>query len=185
MKTSSFLKRLALAASCAAFVPAAAAAQPVPDEGQLAVGAEFGVFLPADEVLDPGLVGGGLIEFYATPRVGIRGTVTAIRNGYDRSGDEDERQIRFGADVIYNWEYGAVHPFAGGGIGMHLLRYYNEGENLGDNDTEFGAQVLGGAEFFLNREWTVKAEARYQWVGDRPLLNPDGLALTVGVKRYF
>jgi hypothetical protein len=58
-----------------------------------------------------------LIEFYVSPRVGIRGTVTAIRNGYDREDDDDERQLRFGADVVYNWEYGAVHPFAGGGIG--------------------------------------------------------------------
>ena len=168
-----------------ALFPSISAAQPVPDTGQVAAGAEFGVFIPADEQLDFGLTGGGLIEFYASPRVGIRGAVTAIRNGYDREDDDSERQLRFGADLIYNWEYGAIHPFLGAGVGMHLLRFYRDGDNEGPNDNEFGAQVLGGLEFFLNRAWTVKGEARYQWVADRPNLNPDGLGLTVGLKRYF
>ena len=170
---------------CLSFLPSLAAAQPVPNAGQVAIGGEFGVFIPADEQLDPGIVGGGLLEFYATPRIGIRGSVMAIRSGYDRDDDDDERQLRFGVDVIYNWEFGRVHPFAGGGIGMHLLRFYRDGDNEGPNDTEFGVQGLGGAEFFLNRAWTVKAEGRYQWVADRPNLNPDGLSLTIGLKRYF
>ena len=157
----------------------------MPSAGQVAAGAEVGVFLPTDSQLSSGIVGGGLFEFYATPRVGIRGSVMAIRNGYDRVDDDDERQMRLGLDVIYNWEYGGVHPFAGAGIAMHFLRFYRDGDNEGPNDTEFGAQLLGGAEFFLDTAWTLKAEARYQWVGDRPNLNPDGLALTVGVKRYF
>ena len=185
MANSSFLNRCAALISCLVLCPALAGAQPVPDAGQVAAGGEIGLFIPADEQLDLGITGGGLIEFYVSPRVGIRGTVTAIRNGYDREDDDDERQLRFGADLIYNWEYGAVHPFAGGGIGIHLLRFYRDGDNEGPNDNEFGAQVLGGLEFFLNRAWTVKGEARYQWVADRPNLNPDGLGLTVGVKRYF
>lgn len=185
MNTSSILTRLALGLFCLTLIPTAAAAQPVPDEGQVALGGEIGVFLPTDEQLEPGLVGGGLIEFYVSPRVGIRGSVMAMRNDYERGGDDEERQLRFGGDVIYNWEFGAVHPFAGAGIGVHLLRFYDEGENVGPNDTEVGGQILGGAEFFLNREWTVKAEGRYQWVGDRPFVDLDGLALTIGVKRYF
>jgi opacity protein-like surface antigen len=163
----------------------AAAASAQPNAGQVAAGGEIGVFIPADEQLSPGFTGGGLLEFYATRRIGIRGTVMTIRNGYDRRDDDDERQVRFGADVIYNWEFGRVHPFAGGGIGMHLLRFYRDGDNEGPNDTEFGVQGLGGVEFFLNRAWTVKTEGRYQWVGDRPSIDPDGLSLTVGLKRYF
>jgi hypothetical protein len=180
-----FVNRVVLAAACAVLLPLAAAAQPVPDTGQVAIGAEFGIFLPTDDRLATGLVGGGLIEVYAAPRLGIRGSVTAIRAGYDREDDDDERQIRLGVDAIYNWEFGAIHPFAGAGIGVHFLRFYRDGDNEGPNDTEFGWQALGGAEFFLNREWTVKAEGRYQWVADRPNLNPDGLALTLGLKHYF
>ena len=185
MTTSSLLKSLSCAVFALFLLPAASAAQRVPDSGQVAAGAEFGLFLPADEQLTAGLVGGGLLEVYASPRVGIRGSVMAIRNGYDRRDDDDEREIRLGLDLIYNWERGGVHPFAGVGVGMHFLRFYRDGENDGPNDTEFGAQVLGGADFFVNREWTVKAEGRYQWVADRPNLNPDGLSLTIGLKRFF
>ncbi len=185
METSALFTRLLLSALGALLIPTLAAAQPVPDAGQVAAGAEIGVFLPSDDQLDNGIVGGGLIEYYVTPRVGIRGSVMAIRSDYERGGDDEERQIRFGGDVIYNWEYGAVHPFVGAGVGMHLLRFYDEGDNVGENDSEFGAQVLGGAEFFLNRAWAIKGEGRYQWVGDRPFYDPDGFALTIGVKRYF
>jgi opacity protein-like surface antigen len=185
MATSSFFSRCFVVIACFALFPVPASSQPVPDGGQVAAGADIGMFIPTDEQLEPGITGGGLIEFYASPRVGIRGTVTAIRNGYDREDDDSERQLRFGADVIYNWEYGAVHPFLGAGVGVHLLRFYRDGDNEGPNDTEFGGNVLGGLEFFLNRAWTVKGEARYQWVADRPNLDPDGLGLTIGLKRYF
>jgi opacity protein-like surface antigen len=183
MSTSSFASRTFAAALCALAIPALAAAQPA--AGQVAAGAEIGLFFPADEQLATGVTGGGLFEYYVTRRLSIRGTVMAIRAGYDRQDDDDERQLRFGGDVIYNWEGGKIHPFAGGGIGLHLLRYYRSGDNVGPNDTNIGAQVLGGVEVFLNRAWTVKGEGRYQWVEDRPSLNPDGLSLTIGIKRYF
>ena len=185
MSTSSFLRHLIITSALALACPLVAAAQPVPNTGQVAAGAEVGLFFPADENLDAGIVAGGLVEFYVSPRLGIRGTVTAIRSGYDRNDDDDERQLRFGGDVIYNWEFGKVHPFAGGGIGIHLLRFYRDGDNEEPNDTNFGGQALGGAEIFLNRAWTVKLEGRYQWVEDRPNLDPDGFSATVGVKRYF
>jgi opacity protein-like surface antigen len=186
MTTSAFLRQLGCAALVALLVlPTPAAAQQVPHEGQVAIGAELSVYFPADDQLGMGVLGGGLFEIYATPRFGIRTSVTAIRNGYDRRDDDDERQLRLGVDGIYNWEGGVVHPFVGAGVGMHFLRFYRNGDNEGPNDTAFGAQVLGGAEIFMNRQWTTKLEARYQWVGDRPNLNPDGLALSIGVKRYF
>ena len=185
MTTSALLQRSAVVACLVLMGPLLAAAQPVPNTGQAALGGEIGLFVPADDQLDSGLVGGGLLEFYVSPRVGIRGSVMAIRSGYDRRDDDDERQVRIGADVIYNWEYGKVHPFVGAGLGVHLLRFHRDGDNEGPNDNELGGQILGGAEFFMNRKWTVKTEARYQWVADRPNLNPDGFAVTIGVKRYF
>jgi opacity protein-like surface antigen len=185
MDTSAFVQRVTLVALCLGLIPALAAGQPVPRSGQVAAGAEVGLYVPRDGRLQSGIVGGGHLEFYATPRVGIRGSATAIRTGYDRFDDDDERQLRFGLDLIYNWEYGTIHPFLGGGIALHRLSFHRGGRNVGPNDTQVGAQALGGIEFFLNQAWAVKTEARYQWVGDRPNLNPDGLALTVGLKRYF
>jgi opacity protein-like surface antigen len=186
MTTSSIVQRLCFPALVALLLlPFSAAAQPVPAAGQVAAGVELGVFPPTDSQLSAGVVGGGLLEVYATPRIGVRGTVTAMRSGYARFDNDTERQVRLGLDVIYNWERGAVHPFVGGGVGMHFLRFHRDGRNVGPNDTQFGTQALGGVEFFLNRAWALKAEGRYQWVGDRPNLNPDGLALTIGAKRYF
>ena len=144
MDTSSFTRHLILTIALVLACPLLAAAQPVPNTGQIAVAGEVGLFFPADEQLDAGIVGGGLIEFYVSPRLGIRGTVTAIRSCYDRDGDNEE-----------------------------------------PNDTNFGGQALGGAEIFLNRAWTVKLEGRYQWVEDRPNLDPDGFSTTIGIKRYF
>src|ERR671913_233268 len=80
-------------------VPTSAAAQP--RTGQVAVGADIGLFVPTDERLSSGLMADGFVDFYATPRLGIRPIVTAIRNGYDRFDDDDERQLRIGVDVIY------------------------------------------------------------------------------------
>jgi opacity protein-like surface antigen len=185
MFTSAFAGRSCAIAMLACIAPLPVSAQPVPDAGQVALGVDFGVFLPADEQLDPGGIIGGLIEFYATPRLGIRASLMAIRNGYDRPDDDEERQLRIGGDVIYNWEFGRVHPFAGGGLGLHLMRFYRDDEGEGPDDSNLGVSALGGAEFFLNRWWTFKLEGRYQWVGDRPNLNPDGLAVTGGFKRYF
>ena len=55
----------------------------------------------------------------------------------------------------------------------------------GAADGKLGFAMLGGLEYFLNRAWTVKGEAQYHWVGDRPGVNPDGLAMRIGLKRYF
>jgi opacity protein-like surface antigen len=189
MSTSTLMRYLLCTAAVFALVPAAARAQQVPHAGQVAAGGEIGVYVPTDEPLSPGYTWGGLIEFYATPRIGIRGTVMTMSNEYDGRDDVEEDQTRFGVDFVYNWEFGRVHPFAGGGIGMHLLRLDREDADAGDEDnTEFSVQGLGGIEFFLNRAWTVKTEARYQWVGTpdkRGSIDPDGLSLTIGLKRYF
>ena len=186
MKTPTFAPLpVFLLASVMLAMPAEAIAQPVPSTGQVAAGIDVGLFLPSDDQFDTSITGGGFFEFYLTPRIGVRTGVMAMRPSYQRGTDEQERQIRLGADLIYNWEYGHIHPFAGGGLGMHLLRTYDDGQNVGTNYSKVGVSALGGFEYFLNREWTVKTEGRYQWVGDIPLVNPNGFALTIGLKRYF
>jgi Outer membrane protein beta-barrel domain len=180
--TSSAIRLVLLAALLTA-VPTLASAQPLP--GQVAAGGDIGLFVPSDEQLDAGWMADGFVEFYATRRVGFRPIVTAIRNGYELADDTDERQLRLGLDVIYNWEGGNIHPFLGAGIGIHFLRLYSNGDHVEPDDNNFGANVLGGLEVFLNRAWTVKFEGRYQWVEDRPHVDPDGFGLLVGLKRYF
>jgi opacity protein-like surface antigen len=179
------LRASVLSGLIALAIPGTSSAQPVPNGGQVAVGGDIGVFLPSDDQTDGSFIAAGLVDYYFTPRLGIRGSVATTRPGYTRGTDEQERQIRLGADIIYNWEMGKIHPFAGGGLGIHFLRFYNNGDNVGPNDEKAGVSGLGGVEVFLNREWTFKLEGRYQWVDDRPLYDPDGFALTFGIKRYF
>jgi opacity protein-like surface antigen len=165
--------------------PSPSSAQPVPNTGQMAAGGEVGIFLPTDDQVDGSFIAGGFFEYYFTPRLSIRGSLSETRPSYSRGNDEEERQFRLGGDVIYNWERGKFHPFAGGGLGIHRLRFFDDGDNIGENDTNVGVSGLGGVEVFLNREWTFKIEGRYQWVDDRPAYDPDGFAMTFGIKRYF
>jgi opacity protein-like surface antigen len=183
MTNSAFLLRSIPIAAVVLLTPLVATAQP--RTGQVAAGADIGAYLPKDEQLSNGWMADGFVEFYATPRVGIRGIVTAIRNGYERFDNDDERQLRLGVDVIYNWEGGKFHPFVGAGFGAHFLRFYRDGDHEEPDDNNFGSNILGGVEVFINRAWTTKFEARYQFVQDRPNLDPDGLGLLIGLKRYF
>ena len=163
--------------------PLTASAQP--RDGQVALGGDVGLFFPADDQFDSAVIWGGFLEGYVTRRVGIRGSLFVTSPEYERGTDEHERQMRLGADVIYNWEGGKVHPFVGAGLGAHFLQFTDNGDSIGDSETKLGFALLGGLEYFLNRAWTVKGEARYHWVDDRLGVNPDGLALTIGLKRYF
>jgi hypothetical protein len=183
MNTSALFRRGVVTAALVLLLPLAAAAQP--REGQVAAGGDIGLFFPSDDQFDGALLGGGFIEFYPLARVGIRSSLLVTSPEYERGTDDHERQMRLGVDVIYNWEGGAIHPFVGAGIGAHFLQSTSNGADIGDSDTKRGFALLGGLEYFLNRAWTLKGEGRYQWVDDRPGVNPDGLALTIGLKRYF
>lgn len=160
-----------------------ATAQPVPDDGQVAVGAEFGAFVPDDEFDGTWLIG-GLVEYYVTRRVGIRTSLTYTNPEFERGTDDHLRQVRLGFDGIYNWERGKWHPFAGAGLGIHFLRL-TENDNELDSDTEVGFNLLGGVEYFLTREATLKGEVRYQFVGDWNGIEPSGLVATIGIKWYL
>lgn len=179
------LRAFVLAGVAALAIPVTSSAQPVPDAGQVAAGGDIGLFLPSDGQVEASIAAMGFVEYYLTPRLGLRGSISATRPSYSRGTDEQERQLRLGADVIYNWERGQIHPFAGGGLGIHFLRFNDHGDNIEPNDTKAGLSALGGVEVFLNRAWTFKAEGRYQWVDDRPLYDPDGLVMTFGFKHYF
>jgi hypothetical protein len=182
MNTSA-LHRLVLIAALMLLLPLTAAAQP--REGQVALGGDIGLMFPTDEQLDGALSGGAYVEIYPAARIGVRPSLFVTSPEYDRGTDEHERQMRLGVDVIYNWEGGRIHPFVGAGLGAHFLQFTNDGEEIGDSDTELGVALLGGLEVFLNRAWTLKGEGRYHWVDDERGVNPDGLALTIGLKRYF
>jgi hypothetical protein len=173
-----------IAATLCSVVPAIGTAQRVPSAGSMAVGGDVGFFLP-DDVFEPGPIIGGFFEYYPTARLSLRPSVTFLDPGFDREPDDSLRQTRVGFDVIYNWERGRWHPYAGGGVAAHILRVKDNGRVIGDGTNQLGVAGLGGVEYFVNRRNALKFEGRGQFVDDAFGFDPSGFAVTVGFKHYF
>ena len=109
-------------------MPARASAQArQPAEGAIAVGGAVGAFLPTEDALDNSLYLEGQFQFQFNPRVGLRFGVGWTDSSFAREDEDSLRQIRLGADLLYNWEHGAWHPYVGGGLGAHLLQEKDNG----------------------------------------------------------
>lgn len=165
-------------------VPAMAAAQ-TPRAESGAVGGDVGWFFPADDGMKGGATLEGFYEYYLTARTSVR---LGLGWGRPKVKADEEDSIRFfrvAGDVVYNWERGNVHPFAGAGVGIYFLQASDNGESVGDSETKFGGTIFGGAELFTSNTVSVKGEARYHLVANAGAYNPDGLSLTIGIKKYF
>ena len=179
------LKIVAIVASLL-IVPVSAVAQGrVPHKESGAVGGDIGVFLPAEDALGSGLVLEGFYEYYLTARTSLRTGVGWANPKFDREGSDSLRHVRVGIDALYNWEGGQIHPFVGAGFGVYFLQFRDNGENVGDSETKVGAVLSGGVEWFANRTTSVKGELRYHLIENIGAFNPDGAALTIGLKKYF
>lgn len=156
-----------------------------PGEGAVAVGGAVGAFLPSDDALDNAPHFEGQFQFQFTPRVGVRFGVGFTDPSFKSESEDSLRQVRIGADLIYNWEHGAWHPYVGAGLGAHLLQLKDNGNDFGDGESKLGGAALSGVEYFFTRDATLTGEARYQFVDDIDGLSPSGLLLAIGVKKYF
>ncbi len=169
-----------------ALLPAAAHAQGrVPHTDSAAIGGEFGVFLPSDDAYDAGPALEGFYEYYLSPRNSVRLGMGWANPKWAVEHSDSLRHIRVAADLVHNWEGGSLHPFVGAGLGIYFLQFRDNGNSVGDSETKLGGTLFGGAEFFANQTTSVKAEARYHLIQNIGGTNPDGLALTVGLKKYF
>jgi hypothetical protein len=167
-------------------IPATAAAQRrVPATDSAAIGGDVGVFIARDETLDSGLTLEGFYEYYFSPRTSMRVGLGWAEPSFDREDEDSMRYVRIPFDVVRNWEGGAVHPFVGAGLGIYFLQAKDNGRSIGDSETKLGGTLFGGAEFFTGRRTAVKAEARYHIISNTGGFNPDGLAVTIGLKQYF
>ena len=184
MKAQLFICGLALMLG----LPAGASAQPrMPHEDASAVGGEVGILLPREDALKTGPVLEGFFEHYLTARESVRVGVGWMNPMWEPEDSDSLRTIRIGADLVHNWEGGAVHPYVGAGLGAYFLQFRDNGTNLGDSETKIGGNLFGGVEYFTSDTFAIKGEARYHIVPKINTfdLNPSGLSLTFGVKRYF
>ena len=166
-------------------LPLSHAAAQTPNTGQLAAGADLGILFP-DEALENTVTFDAFGEYYATPRVSIRGLLGYTSPGFDNRTEDHFRQIRLLFNGIYNWEFGVWHPYATAGAGAYFVRSLLENREDPDGETRGGINFGGGVEYFLNSQSTIKGEARWDIVSHPPGL-PDAttFTLSVGYKRYF
>ncbi len=157
-------------------LPSAAMAQRVPATASGAIGAEGGVFVAG---LSAGPTLEGFYEYYFRPRNSLR-----IGLGWARP-EVDQQYLRVPVDLVYNWERGLVHPFGGAGLGIYFLQdKFWDGEIT--RETTLGGTLFGGIELYAKpRTASFKIEARYQAVRNNTIGNADGLALSLGFKKYF
>ena len=176
--------RSSILAIALALAPSVTFAQ-TPRTDSAAVGGDIGVFIPRADGLDNGLNLEGFYEYYLSPRTSVRLGLGWMNPKSEFEDEDSIRYIRVAGDIVRNWEGGNVHPFVGAGVGIYFLQQKDNGESIGDSETKFGGTIFGGAEFFLNNTTAVKGEARYHIIANVGDFNPDGLALTIGLKKYF
>lgn len=157
----------------------------VPDTGMFAVGADVGLGFPTESELEQTVPFGGYFEYYFTPRMSVRPSVFFSSPQVGNEPDTNMRDRRVSIDGIYNWERGAWHPFAGAGLGIHMLKVEENDFELADG-TKLGLDLLAGIEYFTNRDMVIKGEFGYQ-----PIDNlsgwpaPSSFMFSVGLKWYF
>ena len=156
-----------------------------PHQGSSAVEGEVGFFMPTQSGMTTVPTIEGAYDYYLTARNSLRIGAGWAAPKFENNTTDGTRQVRVGADLIHNWEGGAIHPFIGAGAGAYFLQPIDNGSNFGPNETSLGARVLGGVELFTSKTFAVKGEARYDAVAKANGYNPSGFALSIGVKSYF
>jgi opacity protein-like surface antigen len=132
------------------------------------------------------LIFSALLEYYLTPRVSLRTDFGLTDPGFGAESTDSLRQIPLRVDLNDNWERGRWHPFVGAGAGAYFLRFKDNGQGIGASETKLGVNLGGGIEYFTGRTVAIKGEARYHMIDDtRSGLDPSGLVLTAGLKKYW
>jgi hypothetical protein len=163
---------------------AASAQARVPDAGMAALSGNIGIILPKDP-FEPDVVLSGAFDYYLTPRVSVRPGVLWADPDVEAH-DESLRRVGVIVDVLYNWERGKWHPFVGAGVGVYFFQPKIGGSAFRDDETNAGATVGGGLEYFTSRTTVLKGEVTYHVIerGNLPQ-SPSALTLMIGLKKYF
>jgi hypothetical protein len=179
---------------CAA-MPAAAQRRgersgPVPDEGMVAVGAQFTAAMPSEASWKNGVDVTGTLEGYLSRRVSARGSVSgAWLDIFGRGFDGTINPVAFNGNLVYNWEGGKWHPYVTGGVGLYHYRFSEGISSSAAN--KFGVDFGGGAEYFFTRHDTLLGEALVHAVPGTvtsrltTYQGPSYWTLSGGYKKYF
>lgn len=156
-----------------------------PNTGMVAVGANVGAFLPDDQ-FEAAIAIDGMVEYYLTPRIGVRGLLGWASPGFDGRDDDHFRQVRLLFNVSYNWEFIEWHPYVTIGAGAYFVRQKLDARPDPDGERRGGINLGGGVEYFTSTRQSIKGEFRWDFVSHPPgLPDASGTTLTIGLKRYF
>jgi hypothetical protein len=166
--------------------PAVAQEKLNPHALSFAMGGDIGFWIP-DEQFDFTFTPNGFAEFYLTHNLSVRGMVGWTRPNFV-DGGRDLDQWRGLFSVVWNWEQGLWHPFILGGVGLVSVQYtVGDGDPVGSRIQEHTVHGGVGVEYFARPKTAFKFEVRYDWARPIPDIaaSPSGLALSVGLKKYF
>jgi hypothetical protein len=179
---------LVLLTAVTAVARPAAAQATAPDTGMWAVGVSVGAAMPSEELFGTGLTVGVAAERFFTPRVSIRGQISGAFWNFTDFEEDTASPLAINANVVHNWERGALHPYVTAGFGFYNYRL-TEAE-IDESAGKFGLNLGGGLEYFFSGTDSVTGELLIHVVtGDVEGTFDDYGAgywsITGGYKKYF
>jgi hypothetical protein len=168
----------------------ASAQQRVPDRGMFAIGLDAGFAIPQDDLLDPGAFTGVSAEYYLTPRISLKARFGgAWFGGEDESFSEQMSPMHLTGHLVYNWEFGKIHPYAAAGGGWYRYRFRFADESAG-TDSKFGVNFGGGVEYFFSRTDTIAGDVTFHVISGDALSSffvykASYWSFSGGYKKYF
>lgn len=143
-----------------------------PSTGDMAVGGNLG-FANAfeDELEGIEILMSGNFEYFTSDKISWRGMIGFTEFDVDDSGGGQVEMTFINGNIVYNWHRDWLRPFATGGIGIYDLDGSGRLHDF-DGDTEIGFNGGGGIEFYLNTDWSIKAEGLFHAIsgGDPDLV---------------
>jgi len=169
-------------------VPSLAAAQPQlqPHGGSVAIGGDIGFYI-SDEELNVTYTPQVFFEFYPTNRWSIRTMVAYHRPDYTDGGRSLDQWVGT-VNLTHNWEYDYWHPFVSIGAGYYSAQYIEgDATYIGPRYNRPGANLAAGVEYFWSPKIAIKFEVDLHVVRSIKAVEAgsEGMALTVGIKKYF
>ena len=154
-------------------------------KGQIAGGIDGGILFP-DTAFEKTVTIDAFGEYYATPRISIRGLLGWANPGFENFTENHFRQVHLLFNGVYSWTGDRWHPYATAGVGAYFLRQVFENGPDPDSEVRGGLNFGGGAEWMFDKMSAVKGELRFDIVS-QPTGFPDatGVTVTFGYKRYF
>jgi outer membrane protein len=171
-------------------------------KGRVGVTGRIGFLSPADNEADTfhnrtdtGLVAGGGLIYGIDDHIAVELDVTRTEFG-SQTGDFGVTNVSFGGQYRFALQQRQLVPYIGVGLDILATDYDENGGARNDVETKVGGHVSGGADYFLQRNLALTAEAKAvvapnaritdrqfgSRVGD---FDPSSFSTTVGIRYFF